>query len=136
MKLPSKLWIVSLSILIGSFTMSGCSSGQNDAARQPPTPIKVHYSTSPSSPVKADSTVKITVTVQQNGELIKDAEEVEFEIWKENQEKHDMVKAQKSSSGEYYIERKFPEAGTYYVMYHVTARDVHNMQKKELQVVN
>lgn len=134
MKLPIKLWIVSLSILIGGFTISGCSA-QDDAARQPLAPIKVNYSTSPESPVKAGTTVKIAVTVQQSGELVKDAQEVEFEIWKDNQDKHDKVKAQQSSSGEYYIERQFTGEGTYYVMYHVTARDVHNMQKKELKVV-
>lgn len=131
--LPSLLTL--LAILGGGMTAAGCSSQQDNAARQPLAPIRVNYSTAPESPVKPGTTVKIAVTVQQNGELIKDAQEVEFEIWKDNQEKHETVKAKQAPSGEYYVERQFPEEGTYYVMYHVTARDVHNMQKKEIKVV-
>ncbi|BCJ88370.1 hypothetical protein skT53_33550 [Effusibacillus dendaii] len=46
-----------------------------------------------------------------------------------------MLEATKGASGEYYVKHVFSDAGTYHVMYHVTARDQHSMKDMKIDVV-
>lgn len=126
-----------LVLMLGLFTLAGCSSqsAQNPSAQNGVvTPIDVTFSTQPASPVKSGEKVKIIVTVKQNNQLVEDAASVKFEIWKDQQEKHDMVVAKLGLTGDYFVERTFDASGTYFVMYHVTARDMHKMKQMELKV--
>ena len=49
-------------------------------------------------------------------------------------DKHEKVEIKHTENGIYRLEKSFPQEGTYYIISHVTARDMHNMPKKEFTI--
>ncbi|WP_221563367.1 FixH family protein [Alkalihalobacillus sp. TS-13] len=89
------------------------------------------------SPETADKgeTVTIKAMVMYGDEHVADANEVVFEVWKEgSKDDSEMIEATNDGEGMYSIESSFDEEGVYFVQSHVTARDMHNMPKKEIKV--
>lgn len=86
--------------------------------------------------MNSGESVKIQAKVTQGLEVVDDARKVEFELWKRGQKDHELVKAKYEGKGIYGVEKTFAEDGIYYVIAHVTARDMHNMPLKELIVGN
>lgn len=78
-----------------------------------------------------DEPVTFKAKVTYGEEEVKDADDVSFEIWLANSENHEKIAATHKGNGIYELEKSFNEEGTYYVYAHVTARDMHNMPKKE-----
>jgi predicted transcriptional regulator YdeE len=76
----------------------------------------------------------IEAHVTQGDEKVEDAKKVEFELWKSDQESHEKVLGKHQGNGFYSISQTFQEDGEYTVIAHVTARDMHNMPKKEFSV--
>lgn len=72
----------------------------------------------PDSPQKGKSTVITGHVMDAKGNPVTGAE-VEFEIWKEGNNKHQYVKAEEKKNGEYIKIFTFPETGTYHVQLHV-----------------
>jgi hypothetical protein len=72
--------------------------------------------------------------VTQGQENVNDADEVAFEIWRAKDEKHEKIEIKHAKNGIYRLEKTFSREGTYYIISHVTARDMHNMPKKEFIV--
>ncbi|WP_160846689.1 FixH family protein [Pontibacillus yanchengensis] len=100
-----------------------------------PEMIEVSISTDPSSDqLKPKESFTIQAKVTQGDENVNDADEVEFEFWKKGQEEHKKVEGEFTEKGVYEIEKTVNEPGTYYVISHVTARGMHNMPQKELQI--
>lgn len=125
-----KFPILTMMILL---LITGCSAEQpKPAESEMPLPLSVSFQVEPML-LKTGEVATIQVEVKQGDELVDDADQVEFEIWKENQEKHDMVPAENKGKGIYSIMERFHEPGTYFIMYHVTAHDQHTM--KEMQIV-
>jgi hypothetical protein len=110
---------------------AGCETGEQSL--EPAAPIDVTLNIQPKEPTFHENTT-FSVTVTQNGALVDDAKEVRFELWKEGQEPHEMIPATRQGEGVYAVQKAFSEPGTYYVMYHVTARDFHNMKKQAFTV--
>ncbi|WP_047980290.1 FixH family protein [Ornithinibacillus contaminans] len=81
-------------------------------------------------------TFTISATVTQGSENVNDADEVEFEFWKEGQsdEEHELIPGEFQADGIYSIEKTVEEAGTYYVIAHVTAREMHVMPQTEFVI--
>lgn len=119
------IWIVLLSVFLAS-----CSGAKES---EQVLPVTVEFGLEPQE-VKAGEITTIHVLVMQGDKPVLDAQEVEFEIWKEGQEKHDMVEAEHQGDGIYSIKERFHEPGRYFVIYHVTARDMHVMQQVEIPV--
>jgi hypothetical protein len=116
------------------FLISGCSTGSSpDPDLAPMSPLELTLGWSP-DPGKAGEAVMLQVTIRQGEELVDDAGEVLFEIWRDGQDKHEMIQANPQGEGRYSTQIVFPNAGRYHVMYHVTARDMHSMDKAELIV--
>ncbi|MEW9670283.1 FixH family protein [Ammoniphilus sp. 3BR4] len=125
-------------ILLGILLIPGILIGCSQAPQEPeipeaPVPITVEFKVEPEL-IKAGEIASLQVLVKQGEELVEDAQEVEFEIWKEGQEQHDIVEAENQGKGIYSFMERFHEAGTYHVMYHVTARDMHDMKPMEVVV--
>ncbi|TYS13262.1 hypothetical protein FZC78_22085 [Rossellomorea vietnamensis] len=78
----------------------------------------------------------IEAKVTHEDENVDDAKEVEFEFWKkgEETEEHEMFEGESKGDGIYSIEKTVDEPGIYYVVSHVTARDMHTMPKLELAI--
>ncbi|QCJ44665.1 hypothetical protein FAY30_23795 [Bacillus sp. S3] len=106
------------------------TSSQN---QQAPEMVDVGLKINPENP-QPNKEVTFSATVTQGKEKVDDADEVTFEIWKDGQEKHDKIQGEHKGDGVYSITKSFPEAGKYFVISHVTARDMHNMPKKEFTV--
>ena len=71
----------------------------------------------------------------QGNEPVHDAQEVQFEVWKENQKKmSEKIAAKLEKDGIYTAKKQFQEDGIYYVQAHVTARGMHVMPVKKLVV--
>ncbi|MTH54435.1 hypothetical protein GKZ89_13610 [Bacillus mangrovi] len=88
-------------------------------------------------PEKLDpgSTQELKVKVTQGGEIVQDANEVEFEIWKSGEkESSEMLEAKHAGDGIYSVKKTFGEDGIFYVQTHVTARDMHVMPKTKITV--
>lgn len=80
---------------------------------------------------------EIQAKVWQGNENIDDADEVVFEIWKEGHEdESENFDGESVGEGIYSLTHTFEEDGLYYVIAHVTARDMHTMPKKEFIVGN
>ena len=77
----------------------------------------------------------IEAVVTQGKENVEDANKVEFEIRKSGQETNEKIIGKHQGNGIYSINKTFQEAGDYSIIAHVTARDMHNMPKKEFTVV-
>ena len=134
-----------LSILILILLIAGCGqNGDNSQHGQPhDSPghaaggevqaIKVHAQIP--EQIKAGQEVTLAVKVTQGDELVEDADEVVFEIWKEGQEEHEKIEVDHQKDGIYALQKQFAEPGTYYLIPHVTARGMHSMPKSQFEVL-
>ncbi|AMA73365.1 MULTISPECIES: FixH family protein [Aneurinibacillus] len=111
----------------------GCGQNSTPEERQKPVPVEVSLTIMPES-VKEKQPVKISARITQKQRPVNDAEDVKFEIGQENQEKKQMIAAKKTGDGVYSITYTFDKAGQYYIMYHVNAGGMHNMNKVPVNV--
>ncbi|WLR51853.1 FixH family protein [Bacillus tianshenii] len=84
--------------------------------------------------IKPNEETTISTYVSQGGEAVNDADDVQFELWKSGQDEHEMIEGEFQEDGIYSFTHTFTEEGTYYVVSHVTARDMHNMPREEFVV--
>jgi hypothetical protein len=111
---------------------TSCTSKSSETL-QKPVPLSVSFAVIPSVPKIGEPAV-ISVRVEQQGKPVNDADEVKFEIWKKGSGDHQIIQAVKKADGLYGVQETFKEPDTYYVMYHVTARDLHKMIQYEVRV--
>lgn len=132
-------WLLTLLFAMAILTMTACGNAQkeqpetkNDA---PPEPIDVQIAIKPES-LNPGDTVTIEAKVTQGEEPVEDADEVEFELWRDGDadDEHKMIEGKHAGDGIYTIEQTLDDAGVYYVIAHVTARGMHNMPQKEFHV--
>lgn len=113
----------------------GCSNKTTDDSEVPEL-IEVAIETTPAK-LTVNEAIRIEAKVTQGKEVVKDADEMKFEIWKDGQadDRHEKISGKlDKEKGVYYAEKVFDEAGKYNVIAHVTARDMHNMPKVQLEV--
>lgn len=96
-------------------------------------PLKVEILTPDKLPVNQESILEARLT--QGDELVNDAQEVQFEVWKENNKKQsEMIDGKLEKDGVYTAKKTFQEDGIYYVQAHATARGMHVMPIKKIVV--
>lgn len=78
--------------------------------------------------------VIIEAKVTYGEEEVTDADEVTFEIWRAHDEEHEKMEIEHAENGIYRLEKSFEQEGTYYVISHVTAKEMHSMPKKEFVI--
>lgn len=79
--------------------------------------------------------MELQIKVTQGSDLVEDAEEVEFEVWKhQHRDKGTMVTGVHQGEGIYQVMHSFSDDGVYFVQTHVTAREMHVMPMKQLIV--
>ncbi|UED70981.1 MULTISPECIES: FixH family protein [Brevibacillus] len=115
--------------------LAAACSNQNDQGMEAASgaPVDAAFTLEPTEPV-AGGTITFSVKVTQEGKPVDDAREVSFEWWKDGQEKHETIPAKLVADGVYTAQQTISEPGSYFVYYHVTARDFHNMRKTPFTV--
>ncbi|MED4585612.1 FixH family protein [Brevibacillus choshinensis] len=113
--------------------VSACGKDEQETALPSSEPIDAAFSMQPAEPAKGE-TITFSVKVTQKGTAIDDAKEVKFEWWKDGQEQHVTIPTTLQADGVYTAQQTIDEPGSYFVYYHVTARDFHNMQKVAFSV--
>ncbi|MFP5115069.1 FixH family protein [Bacillaceae bacterium C204] len=105
------------------------SCNKKDQGDNLPQMVEVNLSINP-NPGELNRPVTFEAKVTQGKDQVKDAEVI-FEIWRAKDEKHEKFEIKHTENGIYRLEKSFNQEGTYYIVSHVTARDLHNMPKKE-----
>ncbi len=128
-----------LTALVAVFALAGCSgnSEHNQGAQtdEVPKEVKVEVKTKPET-IKPNEKAEIQAIVTQDGKKVEDADEVEFEVWKDGDQKHEMTKAKHKGNGVYTIEKVFDADGVYHIIAHTNARDMHVMPEVKVTVGN
>jgi len=114
---------------------AACGHDHQEAALPSADPLAADFSIQPKEPASGE-TLTFSVKVTQNGAPVNDAKEVKFEWWKDGQEQHVTIPAALQADGVYTAQQAIAEAGSYFVYYHVTARDFHSMQKVAFTVAD
>jgi hypothetical protein len=79
--------------------------------------------------------ILIDAQVTEGANGVRDTDEVKFEIWKKDSDKHELIVASHWLEGTYRIQTMFPDGGVYYVRAQVKNNDVKVMSPdKELIV--
>jgi len=120
-------------LLISIFVIAACGKEENEKQTQqaPPLPISVDLQV-PETP-DVGQEVELAAKVTQGEEVVADASEVEFEIIEETSGKKQMIPAELKDDV-YSIMTTFDQPGSYTVTSHVTARDMHTMPTKVVEV--
>jgi hypothetical protein len=85
--------------------------------------------------IEPNETIEIGALVTLGDEKVEDAQDVKFEIWEKGQETdHEMIPGKHVGDGLYTTAKSFEKDGVFYVVAHVTARDMHYMPRKEFIV--
>lgn len=130
MKKPILL-VASILFLTG---LAACShNNDKNTSNGQPEMLNVELSIKPESG-EVNQPITFESKVTQGHEKVKDADEVVFEIWRSKDQNHEMIKIKHFDNGIYRLEKSFQKEGTYYIVSHVTARNMHNMPKKEFTV--
>ncbi|MBT2656264.1 FixH family protein [Bacillus sp. ISL-18] len=109
-----------------------CSKQEDHTGDGMPKIVDVNLSVNP-NPGEPNKPITFEAKVTQGKEKINDAE-VTFEVWRSKDTNHEKISVKHSDDGVYRLEKTFQQEGTYYIISHVTARDMHNMPKKEFTV--
>jgi hypothetical protein len=86
------------------------------------------------SKINANELVTIQAKVTQGKDIVDDADEVMFEIRKSGEDHGEMIKGEHIGNGIYEIEKEFTAEGSYIVVAHVTARNMHKMPNETITV--
>jgi hypothetical protein len=119
-------------LMVIILTLSACSKDEelpDDELKW----IEVNLTINPEKPQPNDP-VTFKAAVTYGDEVVTDAREVKFEIWRAKDETHEEIEVKKATDGVYQLEKSFDREGTYYVISHVTAKSMHYMPKKEFVV--
>ncbi|PIC65131.1 hypothetical protein CSV79_02375 [Sporosarcina sp. P13] len=124
--------ILTLSIVMTAL-LAACGQDDVPTEAELPEPIEVELTV----PVTADVMEPVTLTtlVTQGEEKVEDATEVEYEIWQEGKKEDSIsVETTNDKEGLYSATTTFENNGVYHVQVHVTARDMHVMPVKQIQI--
>ncbi|WP_174733020.1 FixH family protein [Mesobacillus harenae] len=123
-----KVLLTMFSVMGLAFSLTGCTNEEAE-----PQFLDVEVSVNPEKG-EINEPIVIKARVTYGDEEVTDAEDVKFEIWRAHDEEHEKLEVPHNENGVYQLEKTFEEEGTYYVISHVTARDMHNMPKVEFVV--
>jgi hypothetical protein len=130
----SKLLII-LTLIAIAVIFAACSNKGNESHSGDEVPEMVDVQINIGSEnLQPGKEAVIQAVVTQGEEKVEDADEVLFEVWRDGQEEHEELEGQHEGDGVYSISQSFEKPGIYYVIAHVTARDMHTMPKKEFVV--
>lgn len=122
--------------LIGLFVLGACGTEKEaESAAVPQSMEPVEAELTVEATAEKGEAVPLSVTVTQDGQPVDDADEIKFEVWKNDaKEESEMIKASLTKDGVYEAETTFAEEAVYTVQVHVTARSMHTMPTTNVTV--
>lgn len=132
------MWMRSM-ILSGAavllFLLAGCGTSGEEGPHSMPDGQMIEVDLRVPEEADPGQSVLLEAKVTFEGENVEDADEVVFEIWKQgHREAGEKVEVGHQGEGIYSLEKTFEESGVYYVVSHVTLREMHNMPRKRIVV--
>ncbi|OPA74667.1 hypothetical protein BVG16_23195 [Paenibacillus selenitireducens] len=126
--------LLSIALLVGcsSETMDHDMMNMDMSSDASLTPIKVEILLPDPMHTKQKQVLQAKVT--QGDQVVDDAKEVLFEVWRSDQQEHDKIKGVLAADGIYEAEMEFGSAGEYQVIAHVSARDLHTMPSAKFTI--
>ncbi|MCY8545237.1 FixH family protein [Bacillus vallismortis] len=121
-------------LLFSAFLLSGCGSGETKANNAAETPEVLDVKLTGPEKVNPGESAAYEAAVSYGDEMVTDADEVEFEVWKEGEKDASHMFKAKQEKGVYRLETTFKEDGIYTVQSHVTAKKQHSMPTIKVQV--
>jgi hypothetical protein len=129
-----KKFLTGMILIMLLLVVASCSKDKNNQQETSlPELLEVQLTINPEKAV-ANQEITFEAKVTQGEEKVTDADTVTFEIWRAHDEKHEKIDVKHAENGIYRLEKNFDRDGTYYIISHVSARDMHNMPKKEFIV--
>ncbi|MCM3767894.1 FixH family protein [Neobacillus niacini] len=128
-----KKYLAGMISLLLLLLAASCSNDNNEQNTPLPELLEVKLTVNPEK-AEPNQAIVFEAKVTQGKEEVTDADKVTFEIWRAHDEKHEKIDVKHSENGIYRLEKNFDREGTYYIISHVSARDMHNMPKKEFVV--
>ncbi|KUP34762.1 hypothetical protein AU387_10150 [Bacillus halotolerans] len=116
------------------FLLNGCGSEENKAQTAAETPEVLDVKLTGPEKVKTGENAAYEAAVSYGDEAVTDADEVEFEVWKDGEKNDSKMFKAKQEDGVYRFETEFKEDGVYTVQSHVTAKKQHSMPTLKVQV--
>ncbi|MCY8978415.1 FixH family protein [Bacillus halotolerans] len=116
------------------FLLNGCGSEANTANTAAETPEVLDVKLTGPEKVKPGENAAYEAAVSYGNEAVTDADEVEFEVWKDGEKNDSKMFKAKQKDGVYRFETEFKEDGVYTVQSHVTAKKQHSMPTLKVQV--
>lgn len=125
------------SLCMTLIVLAGCNSQSHQHTQSDAVPkeVKVEIKTNPDT-LKQNEKIELQAIVTQDGKAVDDAQDVKFETWKENDQKHTMTVATHKNNGIYAADITFPQDGVYHIIAHTDARDMHVMPEVKIAVGN
>ncbi|CAG9610896.1 hypothetical protein BACCIP111899_00068 [Bacillus rhizoplanae] len=126
-----------ITLFITMLALAGCNTKSDETTKKNKSleEVKVEIKTNPET-LKPNEKVEVQATVTQGKEKVTDADDVKFEIWKDGEEKKEMLDAKNKGNGVYAIDKTFPSDGVYHIIAHTNARDMHVMPEVKVAVGN
>ncbi|MDY0393198.1 FixH family protein [Virgibacillus halophilus] len=131
-----RLWLVTIIFCLTAI-LAACSGqdGEKDMQSEQTPMLKVEFKLPDTAKIKEQIELKAIVTY--GDEKVKDADDVTFEYWKKDEKDNSTKVASKNNKdGTYTANVSFDETGTYELYAHTTARDLHTMPKKSIDVAD
>jgi len=128
----NKIWLITLVFIVTVFAACSNDSEEADESEELKM-LDVEFEL----PGTADvgEAVELKATVTYGDDDVTDAEQMEFEYWKDgDKDNSTFVDGENNEDGTYTAEVSFEEEGVYEIYAHTTAESLHTMPKKEIEV--
>ncbi|MFF2414987.1 FixH family protein [Bacillus safensis] len=114
--------------------LSACgNSAANSGKGEVPELLEVKL-TGPEQVEKNESVI-VKAAVTYGDTPVDDADDVQFEVWKDgDKDNSKMIQPKKENKGVYELHTAFKKDGLYIIQVHVTAKQQHNMPKTNIHV--
>lgn len=130
--MKNKIWLITLVFIVTVFAACSNDSEEVDESEELKM-LDVDFELPETADVGEAVELKATVTYGDDDVI--DAEQMEFEYWKDgDKDNSTFVDGENNEDGTYTAEVSFEEEGVYEIYAHTTAESLHTMPKKEIEV--
>ena len=128
-----------LTVVMAAVLAVGCGAEDDavDTLESGEVPVEVIVEVLTPEKLNAGEATTLEVKVTQGGEVVNDADGVDFEVWESGfRQEGTMLDGELTEDGVYAAEYTFDHDGVYYMYAHTTARGMHVMPKQQFIVGN